>query len=105
MLRERRRHARLSFRPPVISRFGEQRFKATSVNLGANGMALEPSRGLKKGRVVNLEFLLPGANHQLRFPARVPRMELPDRIALGYIDLSPDNKAALRDYIAGLIET
>ncbi len=75
------------------------------MNLGANGMALEPSRGLKEGRGVDLEFLLPGANHQLRFRARVPRMELPDPIALGYIDLSPDNKAALRDHIAGLIKT
>ncbi len=44
---------------------------------------------------MDLEFLLPGAKHQLRLPARVTRMELPDRIALGYIDLSPDNKAAL----------
>lgn len=105
ILREKRRHARLPFRTTVDCRFGELHFKAMSLNLGANGMALEPSGGLESGQALEVEFLLPEAEHSVKQLARVVRNEMPDRIAVEFVDLSPANKEALRNYFSGLIKT
>jgi CheY-like chemotaxis protein len=104
MLRERRRHARLPYRTTVECRFGEHGervFKVESLNLGEGGMLFEPSGGVDVGQEVSLEFSMPNCRKCLNAKARVLRREPPDRVAVEFIFIEPEDKEVIRDYIFG----
>lgn len=129
MLQERRRHARLPFCTLVECRFGamgQKQFRAVSVNLGENGILLEPSGGLEVGEEVILEFTLPQVraaqepthpeSKKSFFPepatlppepctirGKVVRKAPPDRIAVQFVDLTPENRQAIQRYIMGRV--
>lgn len=129
MLRERQRSARLPLRTNVECRFGEfgeKHFRAESVNLGEGGMLLEPSGGLDVGQEVELEFSLPVviAKHETvppkprrsifaepaapeagprRIRARVLRKAPPDRVAVQFVSLAPQNAEVIRRFIYGRV--
>jgi CheY-like chemotaxis protein len=129
MLQERRRHARLPFCTLVECRFGamgQKQFRAVSVNLGESGILLETSGGLEVGDVVILQFTLPqvrdaqepprqeSKKSSFPEPARPPaesrtirgkvvRKGPPDRIAVQFVDLTPENRQAIQRYIMGRV--
>jgi CheY-like chemotaxis protein len=129
MLRERRQHARLPFCTTVECRagkLGEICFRAVSLNLGEEGMLLEPSGGLNVGEDVILEFALPrvcdpwDARRRVqrsRFlpqppapepalrtvAARIVRKEPPDRIAVRFTVLSEEDRNLIQRYIMGRV--
>jgi CheY-like chemotaxis protein len=104
-LKERRRHVRIPFQTAVECRFGEHRFKAQSVNLGGSGMAFTPSGGLDEGQILELTFQLPGDARPLRLNAKVLRQEPPEGVAVEFVDLPPDERAALKNFFAGLMQS
>ncbi len=104
-LKERRKHVRIPFRTAVNCRFGEQRFQAESVNLGGSGMAFAPSGGLGEGQILEMSFSLPGADRPLRLHAKVVRKEPEDAAAVEFVDLPPDERTALKNFFAGLMQS
>ena len=104
-LKERRRHVRIPFRTAVDCRFGAQTFKAQSVNLGGSGMAITPAGGLDEGQVLEVAFSLPGDARPLRLHAKVLRLEPPEEAAVEFVDLPPDERAALKNFFAGLMQS
>jgi CheY-like chemotaxis protein len=129
MLQERRRHARLPFCTIVECRsgaIGGKQFRAVSLNLGESGILLESSGGLEVGNEVILEFTLPPARDAgepprkeskiSSFPepatppaeprairGKVVRKGSPDRIAVQFVDLTPENRQAIQRYIMGRV--
>ncbi len=104
-LKERRRHVRIPFRTDVLCRFGEQRFRAQSLNLGGNGMSFQPSGGLEEGQIAEVSLVLPGEPQPLHLQAKVVRPEPPDGVAVEFVDLPPEERAALRSFFEGLMKT
>ena len=104
-LKERRRHMRIPFQTAVACRFGHQSFTAQSVNLGGSGMAFAPSGGLEVGQIAELTFQLPGNDHPLYLHARVQRKEPANGVAVEFVDLPPAERAALKNFFAGLMQS
>lgn len=103
-LKERRKHVRIPFRTAVECRFGEQRFKAETLDLGGSGMAFAPSGGLEEGQVAEVSFTLPGGERPLRLQARVARKEPPEGVAVEFVDLPPEERTALKNFFTGLMQ-
>jgi c-di-GMP-binding flagellar brake protein YcgR len=104
MLTEKRRHARLPYRTRVECKWGalgERQFVGTSVNIGEGGILLEPSGGLEVGEQVRVEFSMPNHKNPLRPQARVVRREDPNRVAVEFVQISPEEQEAIREYIFG----
>ena len=104
MLREKRSYIRLPLRTVVNCKMGEHQFTATSVNIGEGGMLLEPSGGLEVGQELWLRFSLPRIPQTLNPRAIVVRREQPDRAGVWFLDLAPEDRNALQDFIAGVVK-
>lgn len=104
-MKEKRRHVRIPFQTAVLCRFGEQRFKAESVDLGGSGMAFQPSGGLEEGQVLEVSFELPGQGLPLYLNAKVLRHEPPDGVAVEFVNLSSEGRTALKNFFAGLMQS
>lgn len=103
LLREKRRYSRLPLRAPVICQFGEKRFRSESANISEGGMLLETSGGAKLEQELGLEFVIPQSSHKFQIRAKVVRKEPPDRIAVQFLYLSPEDRSAIQDYIIGKV--
>jgi len=104
MLREKRSYVRLPLRTVVHCRAGERQFTSASLNLGEGGMLLETSGGLGAGQEVELRFSLPQIREGLNPRAWVVRKEPPDRIAVHFTELAPEERKAIQTYIAGIVK-
>ena len=107
ILREKRQHARLPYRTVVECSLGdppEKTFKAESVNVGEGGMLIEPSGGVDPGQLLRLEFCMPNRKKPVKTAAKVLRKDAPDRIAMQFTAIEPDDVEAIRDYIFGRSE-
>jgi CheY-like chemotaxis protein len=108
ILREKRQHARLPYRAPVECHWGEMGdrvFKAESINVGEGGMLFAPTGGLDVGDNIRLEFTMPNRRKAIRTQAKVLRHEPPNRIAVQFAAIDPDDQEAIREYIFGRGET
>jgi CheY-like chemotaxis protein len=103
-MKERRRYVRIPFRTAVLCRFGPQRFKAESFNLGGSGMAFRPSGGLEDGQVVEVAFVLPSDPSPLTLHAKVTRQEPPDGVAVEFLELPAEARSALKTFFGGLMK-
>jgi CheY-like chemotaxis protein len=104
ILRDKRQNARLPYRTTVECSVGEpceRTFKAESINVGEGGMLIEPSGGVEKGQVLRLEFCMPNRQKPLRPAAKILRQDPPDRIAVQFMGIEPEEVEAIRDYIFG----
>jgi CheY-like chemotaxis protein len=104
MLKEKRSYVRLLLRTSVHCRAGEREFTSPSLNLSEGGMLLETSGGLWEGQEVELQFSLPTSGEALNPRARVVRKEPPDRIAVQFTALAPEERQAIQAYIAGIVK-
>lgn len=100
MLREKRSYVRLPLRTVVGCRAGDHQFTSGSLNVCEGGMLLDTSGGLEVDRQVELLFSLPPTPGQLNPHAQVVRREAPDRMAVKFVNLSPENRQAIQAYIA-----
>lgn len=101
MIQEKRSCARLPFRTIVLCRFQNHTFRASSINLGENGILLDASGGLEAGQEFTLELNLPDIPGPRTLRARVVRKEPPDRMGVQFIDLEQDVREAIHTFIFG----
>jgi CheY-like chemotaxis protein len=107
ILREKRQNARLPYRTAVECSLGEARertFNGESINVGEGGMLIQPSGGADKGQELRLEFSMPNRKEPLRPRAKVLRRDPPDRIAVQFTAIEPEEVEVIRDYIFGRTE-
>ncbi len=104
MLREKRSYVRLPLRTVVTCEKGGYRFTTTSVNISEGGILLESSGGLSTGDEITLRLSIPEFASLLNPRAEVTRREPPDQIALHFIELSREDRQAIRNYIAGRVK-
>jgi CheY-like chemotaxis protein len=104
ILNEKRRYARLPLRAAVTCQAGGMRFKAGSLNISEAGMLLEYAGRVALGQEVELEFMLPQVRQPLRPRARVVRLEDPNHMGVQFVSLEPAERAAIQNYIIGLVK-
>ena len=103
MLREKRRFARLPLRIPVDCMLGAKQIKATSLNVGEGGMLLEAPGALEPGQELQLRFTIPQSDSEVSTRAKVQRKDPAGRIAVSFLNLSPEDGELIRNYISGAI--
>jgi len=101
MLTGRRRYARLPLGTTVNCTAGSQALKLNSLNISLGGMLLSNSGRLDVGQEVDLELMIPQVPRLLNPRGRVVRKEPPDRIAVQFINLAPEDREAIQSYIGG----
>jgi CheY-like chemotaxis protein len=101
MVRERRSHTRLPFHTVVTCRAGGKQFKASSLNIGENGILLDASGGLEVGQELDMEFMLPDIPELRKLRGRIVRAESPDRVGVQFADVATEDREAIRRYIFG----
>lgn len=102
LLTEKRRHARLPLRTPVECKPGprfERRFVAASSSISEGGISFGPSGGLAVEQQVEVEFAIPGAPKPVRVRGHVVRVEMTDRVAVAFTELSDADRKAIRGYV------
>lgn len=103
MLKENRSHARLPFRSAIFCRSKVKSFKSEALNLSEGGLLLETSGGTGVGDELDLEFIVPPGRDPLKVRAKAVRNEPPDRIAVQFLALCPEERTVIQNYIAGRI--
>jgi CheY-like chemotaxis protein len=101
MLTGRRRYARLPLGTTVNCTAGSQTLKLHSLNIGLGGMLLSHSGRLDVGQEVDLEFKLPKVTRLVKPRGRIVRKEPPDRIAVQFINVAPEDQEAIQSYVGG----
>jgi CheY-like chemotaxis protein len=101
MIQEKRSCARLPFRTIVLCRYHKHTFRASSINLGENGILIDTSGGLEVGQEFTLELALPDIPGLSTLHGRVVRKEPPDRMGVQFINLGQDAREAIHTFIFG----
>jgi len=101
MLRERREHARLPLHTSVHCTWGEydeREFNGDTLNLSAGGLLVESAASIAAGQQVTVEFMLT-YNRPIKACAQVVRVDPPDRIAVRFVGLQPEQQEAIQFFI------
>jgi hypothetical protein len=104
ILGEKRRTARLPFDAEVACRKGSHEIHLRSLNISEGGMLLESSNGLSAGDELELQFALPDRPAPMRLMAKAVRRDLPNRIAVTFLNQPPECREAILNYIAAHVE-
>ena len=97
-----KRHAvRLPLITEVICNWNDQQLPLRSLNVSESGMLLQGSADLKVGNEVGLEFKIAEFRASLNVMGRVVRQEAPNRIAVGFVGLAPEDINAIQLYVMG----
>ena len=103
MLAERRRSVRLPLRVAVNCVRGEDRFVATSLNLGEGGMALENSDSTAVDDVLTVEFSMPDAKKTVKVTGQIRVKEPLGHTAIEFTEPLESGRDAIREYIYGKV--
>jgi CheY-like chemotaxis protein len=103
MLAERRRGVRLPHRVAVNCVRGEDRFVATSINLGEGGISLETSDPAAVNDVLTLEFSIPDVKRPIKVTGQIRVKDPSGRTAVEFIDPLESGRDAIREYIYGKV--
>ncbi len=106
MVREKRDRIRVPVRLVVQWRTADHEVRAASLNISTRGMLAELAEDIALGEEAELTFSVCQAEGRLavRLRARVVRKEPPNRVAVQFVELAPEVEAALREFIAGIVE-
>lgn len=74
------------------------------VNVSEGGMLCGNAFGVEINTALDAEFQLPGVERLLGIRGTVVRKELPARIAVAFINISPDALEAIREYVGQRVE-
>jgi CheY-like chemotaxis protein len=103
MLAERWRAARLPCRTAVTCVRGQERFNATSINIGDGGMGLESSSGAEVDDILTLEFTLPEGTKPIKVTGKIRGKEASGRTSVEFIDRSEIGREVIREYVSSKI--
>lgn len=104
MLKEKRSYVRIPLRTVINCSTGKGQFKAVSRNISEGGMLLEASGSLDTGQKLELRFSLPQIPGLLDLQGSVVRKDSVDRVAVKFMDISPEDQKSIRDFIAGIVK-
>ena len=103
LLCEKRRTVRLPFSIEVTCKVAGREHVLTSRNICDGGMLLERAGSLNVGEVMDLQFALPDVASPLTLSAKAVRRDLPDCIAIAFLNVLPQHREAIRSYIAARV--
>ena len=103
ILREERRYARLPLRTIVDCKAGQSHFDAGSLNISEGGIWLNYSGGMQVGQELQVQFTLPSHPIPLNPHVKVVRREASDHTAVEFLELTPEDRAAIQAFIADRI--
>jgi len=83
-------------------------FRAYTANIGSGGLFVRTTKNLPEGSLLNLEFNLPNSNQVIHTKGKVAwarskeisSEEMPPGMGIEFVDMKPDNKKLLNNYIA-----
>jgi len=101
MLAEKRRYVRLPFHTTVTCESNKKSVKLDSINISAGGMLLAPTESVTVGQEFDLEFILPQVQAPLRVRAKALHFSPRDGVGIQFLNLSPEDHAAIQHYITG----
>jgi len=96
---EIRRYARVPVRVAVHCDSGKTQYKTRTVDLGEGGMLLESAHGLAMGQEFEINIRLDDESRMLKMSAQILRRELPDRIGVKLLNLTPEVRKSIRNFI------
>jgi CheY-like chemotaxis protein len=99
MLAERRRWARLPYRTTVSWVRGQEKFTATSTNIGEGGMDLVSSDKAEVAEVLTFEFNMPDVTQPIRVTGKVRDKDASGSISIEFIDPSEVGRGVIREYV------
>lgn len=99
--KDKRSAARLPLFTEVQCTRGSQKFSLRSMNISESGMLLQPSLDVEVGQELSLEFKIGEVRATLSPRAHVIRKEEPDRVAVEFLDLTPEDRNAIQLYVMG----
>lgn len=99
MMQERRRYVRLPLKTVVSCQWAGKRFEAQSIDVGRGGITLECAGGIDSGQIVDLKFSLPGPNLPLKLMGKVTAVEVPNCLAVEFIDPEDGEMEALDRFV------
>jgi len=97
----KRRSARLPLFTDVQCTCGDRQFLLRSVNISESGILLQPAVEIEIGQEVTLEFKIAEVRALLNPVARVVRKQGPERMAMQFIALTPEDQNAIQLYVLG----
>ena len=68
-------------------------------NISAGGILLRSADALAEGTTLDLKFTLPGADHEMEVTARVQHVTPGQFIGAQFVDLSPADSDAIREFV------
>ena len=104
ILREERRYVRLPLHTMVKCKASQSHFDAGSLNISEGGMQLDYSGGLQVGQELLVQFTLPSHPIPLNPRVKVVRREASDHIAVEFLELTPEDRAAIQAFIIDRIK-
>jgi CheY-like chemotaxis protein len=99
MLAERRRWARLPYRTTVSWVRGQEKFTATSTNIGEGGMDLVSSDKAEVAEVLTFEFNMPDVTQPIRVTGKVRDKDASGSISIEFIDPAEVGRGVIREYV------
>jgi two-component system chemotaxis response regulator CheY len=104
MVREKRDRVRVPVRTTVEWEVGSRHLKSTSLNVSTRGMLVELEGNIALGEEAVLRFLVRQAGQpEVRVRARVVRKEPPNRVAVQFVEPTPEVEEALRDLADAIV--
>jgi CheY-like chemotaxis protein len=100
----KRHTARLPLFTDVTCISGERIFPLRSLNISESGMLLQPAVDVPLDAEVSLDFKVPDAVAPLNLRARIVRKEAAERVAVEFLNLTPENRNAIQLYVLGRLK-
>lgn len=99
-----RHAARLPLFTEVNCNWDGQDFPMRSLNISETGMLLQSQHDVEVNQEISMAFKLAEVGASLHVKARSVRKEGTDRIAVGFIELAPEDKNAIQLYVMGRLK-
>lgn len=99
--RNRRQAVRLPLFTDVVCMRDGQEFSLRTLNISSSGLLLQGALNAEVGQEIQLDFKIAEVNASLKVLGRVVRTQEPDRVAMEFLSLAPEDKNAIQLYVMG----
>jgi HD-GYP domain-containing protein (c-di-GMP phosphodiesterase class II) len=99
VLREKKRSVRVPVEAEVGCGTDREYRRLQAVNISEGGILLANALDVEVGKVLELQFCLPGVRRPLATQGMVVRKELPARIGISFVNISGEALEGVREYV------
>ena len=96
---EKRVHPRVPLVTKVEAEAEGHSFLAVTQDVSSGGMRIATANPVPVGQTLQLVFVLPGTERKIRVRAVVRHVVEGTAMGLQFLDISPEDKATLRDFL------